>query len=102
MAIAKNELEDVLKELGGYRGRHTELISVYVPAEYDVVSVQKQLEAEKATAKNIKSTANRKNVIDALDKIVREMKNLKRNPPNGLALFCGNISRDEGQVDLRL
>lgn len=96
------ELEEVLKELDGYRGRATELISVYISEGYDVNSVQKQLEAEKSTAKNIKSTSTRKNVSEALDKIVRHLKTLKKTPPNGLAVFAGNVSSVEGQDDLQL
>jgi peptide chain release factor subunit 1 len=102
MAISKYELEVLLEELAKHKGRHTELITVYIPAEYDAVSVQKQIEAEKSTAKNIKSSSTRKNVVDALDKIVRYIKDLKRNPENGLAIFCGNISKVEGQDDLQI
>lgn len=101
-ALTKFELEEVIEELEKYKGRHTELISVYIPEGYDVNSVQKQLEAEKSTAKNIKSTSTRKNVTDALDKIVRYLKTLKKTPDNGLAVFSGNISKVEGQDDLRL
>jgi peptide chain release factor subunit 1 len=100
--MSKVELESLIEELEKFKGRHTELITVYVSAGYDVVSVQKQLEAEKSTAKNIKSTSTRKNVVDALDKIVRYIKDLKKNPENGLAIFCGNISKVEGQDDLQL
>jgi len=99
---SKTELKEILEELRKYKGRHTELITVYVPSEYDINSVQRQLEAEKSTAKNIKSTSTRKNVIDALEKLVRELKTLKKTPKNGLALFSGNISKTEGQQDLRL
>src|SRR3989344_1590984 len=100
--FTKNELEEVVEELAGYKGRHTELISVYISTGYDAVSVQKQLEAEKSTAKNIKSTSTRKNVIDALEKIVRALKEYKRTPENGLAIFSGNVSKVEGQDDLRI
>ena len=100
--MTKKELEETLEELENYKGRQTELITVYIPAGYDVNAVQRQLEAEKSTAKNIKSTATRKNVIDALEKLVRELKSLKKTPDKGLALFSGNISRVEGQQDLRL
>ena len=102
MTLSKDELGDVVEELSDIRGRHTELITVYIPQGYDVNSVQKQLEAEKSTAKNIKSTSTRKNVVDALDKLVRELKNYKQTPGNGLALFCGNTSPVEGQVTLDL
>jgi len=100
--LTKDELEEIFEELENYRGRATELISVYISAGYDVNSVQKQLEAEKSTSKNIKSTATRKNVTEALEKIVRELKGIKKTPENGLALFCGNISPVEGQQDLQI
>lgn len=102
MAITKDELEALLEELEIHRGRHTELISVYVSAGYDVNAVQRQLEGETSTAKNIKSTSTRKNVIEALEKIIRHLKGLKQTPANGLALFAGNVSKVEGQDDLRL
>ena len=102
MTIDKIELEEILEKLQDFKGRQTELISVYIPAGFDVNSVQRQLETEKGTAKNIKSTATRKNVSDALDKIVRYLKTLKKTPKNGLAIFAGNVSQSEGQSDLQL
>ena len=102
MALTSYDLEEVLEELENVHGRHTELISVYIAAGYDVNSVQKQLEAEKSTAKNIKSTATRKNVIESLDKIVRFLKEFKQTPENGMAVFAGNNSDIEGQGDIQL
>jgi len=103
MAILnKDELEEIIKQLEAYKGRHTEFITVYISAGYDSNAVQRQLEAEKSTAKNIKSTATRKNVTEALEKIIRYLKDLKKTPQNGLALFAGNISPNEGSSDLQL
>jgi peptide chain release factor subunit 1 len=101
-ALIKEELEELIEQLEQYKGRQTELITVYIPSGYDVNSVQKQLEAEKSTAKNIKSTSTRKNVMEALEKIVRHLKEFKKTPENGLAVFCGNISQIEGQEDMQL
>jgi peptide chain release factor subunit 1 len=102
MKLTLDEIRERVNELEVHKGRHTELITVYIPADYDVNSVQRQLEAEKSTAKNIKSTTTRNNVTDALDKIVRYLKGLKKTPENGLALFAGNVSKVEGQSDLQL
>lgn len=102
MIMSIDELREKVVELESHKGRHTELISVYIPADYDVNSVQRQLEAEKSTAKNIKSTTTRNDVLDALDKIIRHLKTLKKTPENGLALFSGNISKVEGQTDLQM
>jgi peptide chain release factor subunit 1 len=102
MAVTRQELKELLEKLEDHKGSHTEFISVYIPSGYDVNAVQRQLESEKSTAKNIKSTSTRKNVTDALEKIVRYLKGLKRTPENGLAVFCGNVSQVDSQDDLQL
>lgn len=102
MAVTRQELKELLEKLENHKGSHTEFISVYIPSGYDVNAVQRQLESEKSTAKNIKSTSTRKNVTDALEKIVRYLKGLKRTPENGLAVFCGNVSQIDSQDDLQL
>ncbi len=94
------EISKLVKRLSAIRGRHTELITVYVPAGANILVISKQLEAEKSTASNIKSKATRKNVIDALEKIVRELKGVKKTPENGLVIFCGNVSGKEGQQQI--
>ena len=100
--ITKQELRDMVGELEQYKGRATELVSVYIPAGQNIYTVADQLEAEKSTAKNIKSTGTRKNVGNALDKITRHLKEYKKTPVNGVGIFAGNISRIEGQEDLKL
>ncbi|MBR9702047.1 peptide chain release factor 1 [Candidatus Pacearchaeota archaeon] len=100
--LTKYELEEVIEEIETYKGRQTELVSVYVPAGYDVNAVQRQLEAEKGTAKNIKSTSTRKNVSEALEKIVRFLKTLKKTPENGLAIFAGNVESSEEGGGMRI
>lgn len=99
----KYELEETLKELGGYRGRHTELISVLIPADFNINNVVKQIDTEKGTAENIKSKNTRKAVLDALERISRQLKLIgQKLPPNGLALYAGNVSSVEGQEDIQL
>jgi len=102
MPISKLELEDLLEELEKIRGSHTELISVYIPAGQDKNTVSSQIEAEKSTASNIKSKSTRKNVLDALESIGRELKLYKKTPENGMAIFCGNAAEKEGQADIKL
>lgn len=99
--LTRLELEEFIKSMRVHRGRATELITVYIPAGYDVNAVQRQLEAEKSTAKNIKSTSTRKNVSDSLDKIVRLLKDYKVTPENGMALFAGDVSENEGESDIQ-
>jgi peptide chain release factor subunit 1 len=99
--LTKEELEEVLEELEKHKGRATEFITVYVPEGQNIHTVADQLEAEKSTAKNIKSTSTRKNVTNSLEKITRFLKTLKKTPEKGIALFAGNIA-GEGQEDIKL
>jgi peptide chain release factor subunit 1 len=96
------KLKKLIRELESYKGRHTELISVYVPAGANIVDVANQLFEEKGTASNIKSKSTRKNVLTALEKIIQHLKLFRETPPNGLVVFCGNISPVEGKEDIRL
>ncbi len=93
----KLKLEEFLDEMKEYKARHTELISVYVPAGFDINLITKQIESEKSTATNIKSTTTRKNVKDALESLIRLTKGMKKTPKNGVVLFAGNVSKVEGQ-----
>jgi peptide chain release factor subunit 1 len=96
------ELRKLIEELGKIKGRHTELISVYIPAGYSLVEIANQLMQEKSTASNIKSKTTRKNVLAALEKIIQHLKLFKETPPNGLIIFCGNVSPVEGREDIKL
>jgi peptide chain release factor subunit 1 len=98
----KYRIRKILDVLKKQRGRHTELITVYVPPETDMNQIINQLQQEQGTAVNIKSKQTRKNVTDALEKIVQHLRLYKQTPKNGLAVFCGDISEQEGQQDLEL
>ena len=76
-------LEEFLEEMKNHRARHTELITVYVPKGFDINLITKQLESERSTAANIKSTTTRKDVQDALESLIRITKGMKQTPKNG-------------------
>jgi peptide chain release factor subunit 1 len=96
------ELRKLIKELSLYRGRHTELVTVYVPPEYEITKIINHLSQEQGTASNIKSTSTRKNVTDALEKMIQHLRLFKKTPPNGLVIFSGNVAEREGQSDVRV
>lgn len=96
------ETLSILKYLENIRGRHTELVTVYVPAGFSLDLIRNQLSDEKNTATNIKDRNNRKNVIEALEKISSELRLIRQTPKNGLVLFCGNVSDREGEPDIKL
>lgn len=96
------KLRKLLAELEAIKGRHTELISVLIPAGGSVIDMMNQLRNEQGTAENIKSKATRKNVVSALEKTMQHLKLYKKIPPNGVAIYCGNVSEHEGVDDIRL
>ncbi|HIK00871.1 TPA: peptide chain release factor 1, partial [archaeon] len=55
-------LKKKIELLEDKRGKHTELISVYVPGDYDLNKTISRLGLEQGTADNIKSKGSRKNV----------------------------------------
>jgi peptide chain release factor subunit 1 len=101
-AKQRYDLEKFIKELERYKGRHTELVSVYVPQDYDLNKIINHLLQEQGTATNIKSAATRNNVKDALERMVQHLRLFKRTPENGLAVFSGNVAEREGQQDFKV
>lgn len=98
----KFHLKKFVKELENFRGRHTELVSVYIPQDYDLNKIINHLAQEQGTASNIKSASTRKNVTDALERMIQHLKLFKKTPPNGLAVFSGNVAQREGQQDFKV
>ncbi|MBI4150040.1 peptide chain release factor aRF-1 [Candidatus Woesearchaeota archaeon] len=105
MDISEKErfhLKKFIRELEGHRGRHTELVTVYVPAGYDLTKIIQHLAQEQGTASNIKSTSTRKNVTDALERMIQHLRTIGRTPKHGLAAFSGNVAEREGQSNVQV
>jgi peptide chain release factor subunit 1 len=100
--LKEKELKAMIAELEKIRGRHTELVTVYIPAGFGLNKVVEQIRGEQSTAQNIKSKTVRKNVLAALEKIMQHLKLYKEAPPNGMVIFCGNVSDKEGVDDIEL
>lgn len=100
--MSKLELKKLVRKLDKIKGRHTELVTVYIPAAANLGDIINQVRSEEGTADNIKSKQVRKNVTTALDKIVRHLQLYKKTPVNGLAVFCGNVSDKEGVADIEI
>ena len=98
----KHRVKKFVKELSTYKWRHTELVSVYIPQDYDINKIIQHLAQEGGTATNIKDASTRKNVIDALEKMIQHLRLFKRTPPNGLAAFSGNIAAAEGKKEFKV
>ncbi len=100
--IKNQKLKALIGELEKIRGRHTELVTVLIPAGFSIHNVVSQLRQEQSTAQNIKSKTVKKNVMSALEKVLGHLKLYKQTPENGLAVFCGNVSQQEGVSDIEI
>lgn len=100
--MSKYQLKKLIKELEDIRGRNTELVSLYIPAGYDMSTISDFVTSEASEAENIKSKHTRKNVQGALDKIGRKVKEEHTTPENGVVFFAGNVSEREGRPDIKV
>ncbi len=98
----EEEVKELLEKLKEIRGRHTELVSVYIPAGHNINEIKNMIAKEISTAENIKSKTTRNNVIDALSKIANALKYYRETPQTGLVIFSGNISPREGEQDIKI
>jgi len=103
----------LLEMLEKKEGRGTELISVYIPPGKRVSEVMNDLRSEWGTASNIKSKTTRKNVQDALTKVMERLKlfkesHLRRNNSRRPARrgphgdLCGHTPRADNNLLLSM
>jgi peptide chain release factor subunit 1 len=102
VGMNKYQLKKLLNELEDIRGRNTELVSLYIPAGYDMSKISDFITSEQSEAENIKSKHTRQNVQDALGKIGRKVSEEHTTPENGVAFFAGNVSDTEGRPDIEI
>jgi peptide chain release factor subunit 1 len=99
----KYELKKQLAKLRELKGSGTELISVYIPSGQPVHEMGGKLREEAGQASNIKSKSTRKNVTDALERIVQHLKVYGNvAPKTGVAIFCGNVSDNPAKTDIEI
>ena len=101
-SVKTYHLKKQLRQLEAYHGSGTELISVYIPSGSPMHEMGNKLREEMGQASNIKSKSTKLNVTGALEKVINYLKIYRKTPPNGLAVFAGNISDNAAKVDLEL
>jgi len=101
-AKERHRLRQFIFELEKIKGRHTELVSVYIPAGYDMIKIIQHLQQEQGTASNIKDKNTRTKVIDSIEKMVQHLRLFKSTPKNGLAVFSGDASDKENKIDIKV
>jgi peptide chain release factor subunit 1 len=96
-AIEKWKLRRLIRQLESFRGGGTSMISLIIPPKGDLNRSNKQLTEELGTASSIKSHVNRLSVLGAISSTQQRLKTYSRTPPNGLVVFCGEVTTDDGK-----
>ncbi len=94
------DLKRKLEELKACKGKHTELISLYVPPSKQIFDVTSYLKNEFSQSQNIKSKTTRKNVLSAIESIMSRLKTFKQPPENGVIFFVGHKSTSGDQTEM--
>ena len=97
---ARYDFKKAMEEIRNYRGRGTELISVYVPFGKLISDAMAYLREEQGQAQNIKSKTTMKNVTSAIDSIMQRLKTFDKVPENGIVIFCGEVPRAGDQTKM--
>jgi peptide chain release factor subunit 1 len=96
----KYDLKRKIEELKQCKGKHTELISLYVPPSKQISDVSSYLKNEQSQSQNIKSKTTRKNVLSAIESILSRLKYFKQPPENGVVFFVGHKSIGSDQTEM--
>eukprot|EP00455_Lapot_gusevi_P045214 TRINITY_DN5753_c0_g1_i3.p1 TRINITY_DN5753_c0_g1~~TRINITY_DN5753_c0_g1_i3.p1 ORF type:complete len:148 (-),score=35.51 TRINITY_DN5753_c0_g1_i3:884-1327(-) len=89
------QLKKEIRNLEAVVGQGTTLVSLYVPSN-SLARASSLIVEEVSKARNIKLSATRGMVVDALRSIEANLKSRKKLPENGIAIFCG-FDQVEGQ-----
>jgi len=93
-SLERFRLKKALATLSKKEGRGTELVSLFVPPGKQIAEVMTMLRQEYGTASNIKSDTTRKNVQDAITKVMQRLKLFREVPKNGVVIFSGAIPQN--------
>ncbi len=96
----KYDMKRKLEELKECKGKHTELISLYVPPSKQIFDVNSYLKNELSQSQNIKSKTTRKNVLSAIESIMSRLRYFKQPPENGVVFFVGHKSVGSDQSEM--
>jgi peptide chain release factor subunit 1 len=91
------KMKKLIKTLTQSRGNGTSMISLVIRPGDQISKVNKMLTDEYGTASNIKSRVNRLSVLGAITSAQERLKRYNRVPENGLVVYTGTITNDEGK-----
>ena len=91
------KIKKMIKGLQAARGNGTSMISIIIPPNGEISRTSKMLGEEYGTASQIKSRVNRLSVLSAITSVQQRLKLYNRVPTNGLVIYCGTITTEEGK-----
>lgn len=96
-ALEQWKLRRMVKNLDNASGNGTSMITLIIKGGDDINKAGKMLNEELGTASCIKSRVNRQSVESAITSTIQRLKLYNRTPPNGLLLFCGEVTTADGK-----
>jgi len=97
LALEQWKLRRLIRQLESVKGAGTSVISLMIPPKGDLNRINQQLTEEYGTAASIKSHVNRLSVLSAITSTQQRLKTYSRTPPNGLVLFCGEVTTSDNK-----
>ncbi|RLI75525.1 peptide chain release factor 1 [Archaeoglobales archaeon] len=91
LSRTRYEFRRKLEELEKYKGRGTELITLYIPPDKNIADISNQLRSELSQASNIKSKQTRTNVMAGLEAILQRLKYYRKPPEHGMVIISGVV-----------
>lgn len=95
--IEKWKIQKMIKKLDQFCGGGTSMISLIIPAGAQISQYTSRLTDEYGKSSNIKSRVNRLSVLAAITSTQQRLKLYNKTPKNGLVIFCGLATTDEGK-----
>jgi len=96
------KVKRLIKKLINTKGNGTSFVSLYIPAKENLDKINALLTGELSGATQIKSRQTRQSVLSAITSTKEKLKLYKNIPTNGLVLFCGVISMDDGKTEKKI
>ena len=90
----KADIKKAIKILEIIRTKNCQVLSIYIPSEFDMRIIVKQLEEEKSyVRKNI--SKNKNNILETINYTIEIINSIKTSYKNGCVIFVGRLKKDK-------
>jgi peptide chain release factor subunit 1 len=95
--VATWKTKKLLKSLKSAAGNGTSMVSIILRKGESIHKMAQKLTEEYGTAVNIQKRVNRQSVQSAITSAQQRLKLYNKTPPNGLAIFSGDVVGEDGK-----